>query len=482
MNKTNRVTTAPTTIVWLRQDLRLTDQPALNAAAARGAVIPVFIWAPEEEGNWAPGIASRWWLHHTLAALDADLRRLGSRLVLRRGPTLAALRALIDATGADAVYWNRRYEPAAIARDQCVKHSLQSAGLAARSFHGSLLYEPWTITKKSGGPFQVFTPFWKTCLAQEPPAAPTTAIDDLPRPAHWPAGDDPDDLQLLPRAEQPAGLAATWVPGSQGARRQLDRFVADALPGYAETRDHIADEGISRLSPHLHFGELSPRQVWAAVAAAQPAPVAAGHDPFLRQLGWREFAHHLLYHFPHTPERPLRTAFEHFAWQPATRALHAWQRGRTGVPLVDAAMRQLQHEGWMPNRARMVVASYLTKNLLISWREGAAWFWDTLVDADLANNTLGWQWTAGCGSDAAPYFRVFNPVSQAEKFDPQGDYIRRWIPELRALPQPWPFKPWEAPSNLRTRQPAEHYPAPLVDLRFSRERALRLYQRMRQEN
>ncbi len=472
----------PTTIVWLRQDLRLADQPALNAAAARGAIVPVFIWAPEEEGNWAVGQAGSWWLHHALAGLDADLRRLGSRLVLRRGPTLATLQALIDATGADAVYWNRRYEPAAIARDKRVKHGLQSGGHMARSFNGSLLYEPWTITKKSGGPFQVFTPFWKTCLAQNPPTAPTAAVNSLAHPAHWPNSDNLDDLQLIPHSAEHAGLAATWVPGSKGAQRQLGRFIRDALSGYAETRDHIADEGISRLSPHLHFGELSPRQVWAAVAAAYSTPAAADHDPFLRQLGWREFAHHLLYHFPHTPEQPLRSDFKRFAWQPDSRTLCAWQQGHTGVPLIDAAMRQLRHEGWMPNRARMVVASYLTKNLLTPWREGAAWFWDTLVDADLANNTLGWQWTAGCGADAAPYFRIFNPVSQAEKFDPQGNYIRRWIPELRALPQPWSFKPWEAPSSLRSRQLTQHYPAPLIDLRFSRERALRLYQQMRENS
>ena len=472
----------PTSIVWLRQDLRLADHPALNAAAARGAVLPVFIWAPEEEGHWAPGGASRWWLHHSLAALDTDLRSLGSRLVLQRGPTLATLWRLIDATGADAMYWNRRYEPAAIARDQFIKCDLQSSGLKARSFNGSLLYEPWSITKRRGGPFQVFTPFWKTCLAQEPPAASTAVIDNLAHPRHWPAGDNLDDLQLLARAPRPTDLGDTWVVGSEGARQQLDRFVDDALAGYGETRDHIADEGISRLSPRLHFGELSPRQVWAAVAATHPTPLAAQRDPFLRQLGWREFAYHLIYHFSHTPEQPLRSDFERFAWQPDASALRAWQQGRTGVPLVDAAMRQLRHEGWMPNRARMVVASYLTKNLLIPWNEGAAWFWDNLVDADLANNTLGWQWTAGCGADAAPYFRIFNPVSQAEKFDPNGEYIRRWIPELRALPQPWPFKPWEAPGSLRSQQPAKYYPVPLVDLRLSRERALHLYQQMRQDN
>ena len=466
------------TLVWFRKDLRLADHPALWAAAKRGAVIPVFIWAPEEEGAWSPGAASHWWLHHALDCLDRELQHLGSRLLLRRGPTAAVLLSLVREGNADAVYWNRRYEPVAVARDARVTRCLKQQGIGVKSFEGALLHEPGTVMTKSGGPFQVFTPFWKACLAQGPPEAPLPKPAVLQNPATWPQGNDLDYLKLKPRVDWAAGLRTAWAPGSQGGQTRLERFVATAHETYQEDRDRVDLEGFSRLSPHLHFGEVSPRQVWAAVARVHSAQGALG-DPFLRQIGWREFAHHLLCHFPHTPEKPLRASFKAFPWERNEAVLKCWQQGQTGVPLVDAAMRHLWHEGWMPNRARMVVASYLTKNLLMSWQAGAAWFWDTLVDADLANNTFGWQWTAGCGADAAPYFRIFNPVSQAVRYDPDGDYIRRWVPALRPLPPPWLFKPWEASAAVQA-SVGTAYPEPLVDLRFSRERALHAYQKMRQ--
>lgn len=432
------------TIVWFRLDLRLTDNPALEAARLRGGpIIPVFIWAPEEEHPWSPGAASRWWLHHSLAALDADLRARGSRLILRRGPSLQTLQALLRETGAEAVYWNRRYEPALIARDTQIK-----AALSAQSFNSALLVEPWEMKT-----YRVFTPFWRAVLAKgisvdRIPPAPR----NLPTPANWPKSLPLEELELLPKIDWAAGLRAAWQPGEAGAQEQLRRFVKAAVTRYTAERDRPDLPATSRLSPHLHFGEIGPRQVWAAVA---PIADSSGWG-FLRQLGWREFAHHLLYHFPHTTDQPMRPEFEQFPWQTDPERLRAWQRGRTGFPLVDAGMRELWTTGWMHNRVRMVVASFLVKDLLIPWQEGARWFWDTLVDADLANNTLGWQWTAGCGADAAPYFRVFNPASQAEKFDPHGEYVRRWVPEAGT----------------------PDYPLPIVDHDEARRRALQAFERL----
>jgi deoxyribodipyrimidine photo-lyase len=389
-------------ILWFRLDLRLADNPALAAAVKRGAVVPVFVWAPEEEGAWPPGAASRWWLHHSLQSLASDL----GGLVIRRGPSLDALRQLVKETGATAVFWNRRYEPALIARDTKVKQALLADGLKIESFNSALLFEPWELK-----PYKVFTPFYRTCLAKGIPPArtPRRAVRVVPA-----ASLQLDELKLLPKLNWATGFH--WQPGEAGARAQLRQFTPT---GYRTNRDLPAVAGTSCLSPHLHFGEISPRQVWHAVANAD----------YRRQLIWREFAHHLLYHFPHTAEKPLRPDFENFPWRKDAKALKAWQRGRTGYPLVDAGMRELWTTGWMHNRVRMVAASFLVKDLLIPWQQGAKWFWDTLVDADLANNTLGWQWVAGCGADAAPFFRIFNPATQAEKFDPQNTYIRRWVKE-----------------------------------------------------
>ena len=474
----------PPAIVWFRQDLRLGDNPALQAACRRGGpVVPVFVWAPEEEGAWPPVGASRWWLHQSLARLAEEFLKQGAVLVIRQGPSLAELQSVAKATGADAVFWNRRYEPASIARDRQVEEALRAAGLQTQTTNAALLHEPWTIQNKAGRPFQVFTPFWRTCLAAAAPAEPLPAPRCLTASAAKPASLPLAALELEPKLNWTAGLRAAWRPGTVGANAELQRFLRDGLLAYSDGRNRPDLVGTSRLSPHLHFGEISPRQVWQAAkrfAESQSIPASAWRRwQFLTEIGWREFAHHLLSHFPHTPEQPLRAEFARFPWRENPAWLHAWQRGQTGYPLVDAGMRELWSTGWMHNRVRMVVASFLVKNLLLPWQEGARWFWDTLVDADLANNTLGWQWTAGCGADAAPFFRVFNPVSQGEKFDPEGNYVRRWVPELARLPGAWIHQPWQAPTAALAASGVElgrTYPRPIVSHLISRELALEAYQ------
>lgn len=387
-------------------------------------------------------------------SLEAELRRYGSRLVIRRGPSLAALTALVRETGAGAVLWNRRYEPAVVERDVNIQEILRADGLTVADFNAGLLFEPWEVHTKQGNPFKVFTPFWKACLSLPEPPAPLGAPKKLPLPATWPQTLPLADLELEPKRDWASGMRAAWSPGTRGAAVQLERFLEKALPRYVDARDRPALEGTSRLSPHLHFGEISPRQIWHAVRGRrQPGRkggMAHGQDAYLRQLGWREFAHHLLYHFPHTTDHPLRPEFANFPWREDRDSLRAWQRGRTGYPLVDAGMRELWSTGLMHNRVRMVAASFPVKHLLLPWQAGARWFWDTLVDADPANNSLGWQWVAGCGADAAPYFRIFHPVHQGEKCDPNGEYVRRWVPELRKLDVPWIHKPWEASPAVLT--------------------------------
>ncbi len=438
-------------MVWFRQDLRLSDNPAIAAALERRSpVIPVFIWAPEEEGAWPPGAASRWWLGRSLAQLGEELEKRGSRLIVRRGPTAETLGRLLAESGATAVFWNRRYEPAAVARDSQLQSQLRGRGLLAESFNGSLLFEPSTVLNQNGQPFQIFTAFWRACLAKPAPQSSANAPKRLLSPDNWPRSLNLPELGLEPAADWASGFQEVWQPGESGAARQLKRFVREALVDYPVKRDRPGVAGTSRLSPHLHFGEISPGQVWrAALGMMNEDPVAC--QAYLRQIGWREFAYYLLHHHPESPHQALRHEFDDFPWRLDPKRLEAWKRGRTGYPLVDAGMRELWRTGWMHNRVRMVVASFLVKHLLIGWQEGAAWFWDTLVDADLANNSLGWQWVAGCGADAAPYFRIFNPSIQAEKFDPQGEYRRRWVPELEA---------------------GQKYPPPIVDHNAARDRAL----------
>ena len=487
MDGLKRSTATASSILWIRLDFRVVDNPALVAALQRGApVIPLFIGSTNEEGEWSAGGASQWWLHQSLCSIDLSLRQLGSQLTVRSGPTLETLRNVIHETGASAVFWNRRYEPAIIARDKRIKESLRADGITAESFNAALLNEPWEIQNKSGKPFQVFTPFWKHCLTKPDPDEPLPAPTLIPAPAQFPKSLTIDSLGLQPRINWTSGIKAAWQPGEAGARAALKRFLQDAFENYSETRNRPDKVGTSRLSPHLHFGEISPRQVWhglRAEAVKRGWPVERWRgSQFLAEVGWREFAHHLLFHFPHTPTEPLRPDFKRFSWRKDAPWLKAWQKGQTGYPIVDAGMRELWETGWMHNRVRMIVASFLVKDLLLSWQDGARWFWDTLVDADLAQNTLGWQWTAGCGADAAPYFRVFNPTSQGEKFDPRGDYVRRWCPELAKQPDAWIHKPHNAPPEVLRAvgiRLGETYPEPIVNHAIAREVALEAFAKLK---
>jgi deoxyribodipyrimidine photo-lyase len=468
------------TLLWFRQDLRVSDNPALLAAIEIGApVVPVFIFAPGEEGMWAPGGASRWWLHHSLERLSEDLRRLGSRLILRAaGDSLAELLMLARECQCTQVLWNRRYEPCSVARDRRVKAALSSAGLQPRSFNGALLHEPWEVANKGGKPYRVFSAFWRHCLTLPEPQAPAGDPSSMPAPLRWPESVALPALDLQPRIDWARGIDAAWAPGSAAAHASLRQFLQAGFSAYQPNRDRPDMAGTSRLSPHLHFGEISPRQVWHEVrrfALARGQHSSWRDSQFLTELGWREFAHHSLYHFPSLPEQPLNPAFAAFPWKNDPPSLRAWQRGATGYPIVDAGMRQLWKTGWMHNRVRMIAASFLVKDLLLSWNEGARWFWDTLVDADLANNSLGWQWVAGCGADAAPYFRIFNPVSQATRFDPNGTYVRDWVPELGRLPSEWIHQPWMASSEALSEAGVElgvNYPHRLVDHHQARLTAL----------
>jgi deoxyribodipyrimidine photo-lyase len=468
------------TLLWFRQDLRVSDNPALLAAIKSGApVVPVFIFAPGEEGIWAPGGASRWWLHRSLERLDEDLRRLGSRLILRAAAdSLAELIMLARECQATQVLWNRRYEPNSVARDQRVKAALSSAGLEPRSFNGALLHEPWELANKAGKPYRVFSAFWRHCLTLPEPQAPANDPSHIPAPAHWPESLPLSALALEPRIDWARGMAATWRPGSAAALAALRQFLQEGFSVYQGNRDRPDMAGTSRLSPHLHFGEISPRQVWHETrrfALARGQHSSWRDSQFLTELGWREFSHHSIFHFPSLPEQPLNAGFAEFPWKTDPLALRAWQSGATGYPIVDAGMRQLWTTGWMHNRVRMIAASFLVKDLLLSWNEGARWFWDTLVDADLANNSLGWQWVAGCGADAAPYFRIFNPVSQATRFDPNGTYIRDWVPELARLPSEWIHQPWVASTEALSEagvQLGVNYPHRLVDHHQARLMAL----------
>lgn len=462
----------PNAIVWFRDDLRLADNPALKAALDSGYTpIPVYVHAPDEEGDWVPGAASNAWRHRSLQALDEALRKRGSRLRRFLGPSLPILEMLADASRADAVFWNRRYEPAIEQRDTAIKRALRKRGLRVDSYNAALLFEPWQLETKTGNPYKAFTAFWKSALS----AWPTLKLWDPParlqhtNDAAIPAGVALDALKLAPMSGWDADFWKLWLPGERGAQAALRQFENGALGHYSQQRDLPAQRGSSRLSPHLHFGEISVQRVVARLQQAS-APVQA--QAAIRELGWREFSYHLMHHFPHSIDRNLNLRFDDFRWaSPDQALLDHWRHGTTGIPIVDAGMRELWHTGWIHNRVRMIVASYLTKHMRIHWRHGARWFWDTLVDADLANNTQGWQWTAGTGADAAPYFRVFNPVLQAQKFDPQGVYIAHWVPELAGLPAAARIQPWLYPEFLRGA--AGNYPQrPLVDLQAGRDAAL----------
>ncbi|GAA2074427.1 deoxyribodipyrimidine photo-lyase [Pseudolysinimonas kribbensis] len=446
-------------VVWLRDDLRIADNPALRAGVDRGGpVVALYVLDDESPGIRPLGGATRWWLHHSLAALDDAVASRGGRLVLRRGPAAAVVPTVVAETGAGAVFWNRRYG-ASREIDARLKATLRADGVEVASFAANLLHEPWTVATGRGGAFQVFTPFWRAAQ-QLPVREPVPTPREVPGPRQV----DSEELHawaLLPtRPDWAAGLRARWEPGEDAAHRRVERFATEVLADYHE-RDIPAQEATSLLSPRLRFGELSPVQLWHRVHGELSAAARRNVGAFLRELGWREFDASILYHRPDVAERNVRAEFDAFPWQPPREAeLAAWQQGRTGIPLVDAGMRELWTTGYLPNRVRMVVASFLVKNLLADWRIGEAWFWDTLVDADEADNPANWQWVAGSGADAAPYFRVFNPELQARRFDPHGEYVRRWVPEAGT----------------------DAYRTPIVDLAASRADALAAFEHMRAAN
>lgn len=471
-----------TALVWLRRDLRLTDNPSLRYALDHAdAVIPVYVHAPDEDGAWAPGAATHWWLHHSLTAHTEKLAKRGSRLIVRKGASLPQLRELIRETGATLLVWSRMYDPIPGARDHQVEAALRD-DIEIQITNAALLFEPGSVLNGEQKPYRVFTPFWRVAATKlDRIDAPWRAPKSIAAPAKWPASQSIGDLKLLPTIDWARGFTKDWEPGEAGALRQLKKFT-EHLGAYGAARDRPDQDGTSRMSPHLHFGEIGPRQIVAEMLGEDRRGKAAS-DGYLRQIGWREFAHQLLFHFPHTMDRSLDERFERMTWSRSRVSLRAWQRGQTGYPLIDAGMRQLWQTGWMHNRVRMIVASFLIKNLQHHWVDGARWFWDTLVDADLANNTMGWQWTAGCGADAAPYYRIFNPMLQSGRYDPQHRYIREWVPELGRLPDTFIHEPWTASKEVLAAAGVtlgKNYPRPIVDFKISRDAALAGYQRIRE--
>ncbi len=470
-------------LLWLREDLRFDDNPAMRAAAATGQPVAcVFVLDDDTPGEMKMGGAQRWWLHHSLTAFSEDLKTREGALILRRGDARHIIPQLTEELGASDVFWNRRYMRWQTEADSDIKKELKDAGRGAESFNGRLLYEPWEIETKSGDPYRVFTPFWKNLQAKGEVREALPRVDKLTAPSSLPASDKLEDWDLLPtRPDWATGFGPVWSPGEKGARARLREWLKDEAARYKDTRNRPDLDETSRLSPHLHFGEISPVTIWHDVQAGIKAgdiPEEQGHT-FLSEVAWREFSYHLLYYQPQMTEEPLQEKFADFEWVTDKMALTAWQKGQTGYPIVDAGMRQLWQTGWMHNRVRMIVASFLIKDLLIHWREGMAWFWDTLVDADQANNTASWQWVAGCGADAAPYFRIFNPTTQGEKFDPVGDYIRKFVPELSGLPAKYIHDPSNAPKDVLKEagiRLGETYPAPIVDHKKAREDALSRYQ------
>lgn len=464
-------------IVWFRQDLRVADNPALaSACAAGGPVVALYVLDDGAPGEWAPGGAARWWLHHSLAALKARLGEFGIPLILRRGDAADIVTSLVEEIGAAGVHWNRCYEPYAIRRDAALKASLKDSGIDTRSFNAALLYEPWTVKTKAGGFFKVYTRFWHAVRDAGDPEPPRGAPAYRQSSAAVPKipSDALDSWTLLPtRPDWAGGLRDRWQPGEAAAMAHFEAFLDGGLKGYKDGRNFPAQTVTSTLSPYLHFGDIGPRQVWKMVV--DKAGWTADSETFLKEVVWREFAYHVFYHLPDLPAEPMYDRFAEFPWQDDPAALAAWQAGRTGYPMVDAGMRELWQTGHMHNRVRMITASFLVKHLLQPWQAGEAWFWDTLVDADLAVNAFSWQWVAGCGADAAPYFRIFNPIIQGAKFDPDGSYIRTYVPEIAALPDKYLFAPWEAPEDILADAGivlGKTYPHPIVAHGAARDRAM----------
>jgi deoxyribodipyrimidine photo-lyase len=471
----------PINLLWFRQDLRLADNPALQAAAESGSLLPIYILDDVNAGDWKMGAASRVWLQQSLTALNQSL---DGKLQFFRGDARSIIASLVNSLPVVAVFWNRCYEPWRIERDSQIKSDLAATGVESHSFNGGLLWEPWTVSKSDGSPYRVFTPYYqKGCLSLPAPRQTISAPKKLNLQDSAVDGSLPlSALDLLPARDWHLSLSENWQVGEVAASRKLDHFCESSLQNYRQGRDFPALESTSQLSPHLHFGELSPQQAWHRIdnAAMQVGGDGAAH--FQRELGWREFSYYLLYHFPQLPERNFNPRFDSFEWAEDEAGMRSWQRGQTGFPIVDAGLRELWQTGYMHNRVRMIVASFLIKNMLIHWRHGANWFWDCLADADLASNSASWQWCAGSGADAAPYFRIFNPLLQSEKFDPQGEYLVRYCPELESLPTRYRHKPWHAPAEGLHSAGIElgvDYPRPILDLKATRERALERFKALR---
>ncbi|WP_114009327.1 cryptochrome/photolyase family protein [Cohaesibacter intestini] len=466
-------------IHWFRQDLRLGDNPALTKAVEAGALLPIFILDDEAAGDHSVGGARRWWLHKSLEDLN---RQLHGHLRLYRGKAEEIVPRLAALYGAKCVSWTRCYEPWRIKRDKAIAEQLKSMGCENLRLNGSLLWEPWTISKADKTPYRVFTPFFrKGCLQAPPPPEPIAAPEGIDYCAA--KADDGavalDTLGLMPSIPWHKEMDSLWDVSEAGALDVLETFLSGGLKGYKEGRNFPAKRHVSRLSPYLANGQISPNQIWHAASDVGDDAPSNDLDHFRSELAWREFSYHLLFHNPDLPHQPLQEKYKAFDWVDAPGWLTAWQQGQTGIPIVDAGMRELWRTGYMHNRVRMIVGSFLVKNLRLDWRLGEAWFWDCLLDADLANNSASWQWISGCGADAAPYFRVFNPVLQGEKFDKAGDYTRHYVPELADLPDKFLFKPWDAPLLVLKEAGVslgKTYPMPIVDLKQSREAALLAFQ------
>ena len=463
-------------IHWFRQDLRITDNPSLETAAEFDAVLPIYILDDENSQEFKMGSASRWWLHNSLQSLNESLD--GKLSIYSQNPEIV-IQELLKKYEVKAVFWNRCYEPWRIDRDIDIKAYLDDKNIENKSFNSHLLWEPWEVSKDDGTPYRVFTPYYKKgCLNAEEPRLPSKnlKIDTI---FYDQDCEQIDTLDLLPRINWYSQIQEAWKPGEEGAQKRLDQFLEEGLLDYKEGRNFPFKENVSRLSPHLHFGEISPNEVWyQAKTKESVSGIQKSLEHFLSELGWREFSYYLLYHFPSLPKQNFQAKFNKFPWIKNESFLESWQKGETGYPIVDAGMRELWQTGYMHNRLRMVVGSFLVKNLLIDWREGEDWFWDCLVDADLASNSAGWQWVAGSGADAAPYFRIFNPVTQGLKFDPEGEYTKKYVPELKLLPNKFLFSPWEAPKEILEKAGIElgkDYPEPIVDLKYSRELALEAF-------
>lgn len=468
-------------IIWLRKDLRLHDHPGFAQAIEQGyEIIPIYIW-DESEHRWQEGGASRWWLHHALVDLQDQVSKLGGKVFIHpieKGYTVSDfLIKLIKQYGADAVYWGRRYEPEIVERDQSIKALLKEDGYDVCSFNNHLMFEPHTVENKSGKHFKVFTPFWKHCLIREVEGLTEISTEQWAN-ANWcnvPSRETVEDLELLPNIPWDKEFYKLWKPQRKEGLARLAEMVKSKYKTYNDQRDIPSMDGTSQLSPYLQWGQISAREVYHAFSQSYTEAAEKG---YLRQLFWREFSYHLMFNEPHTPEKPLRPEYEQFPWENNEVFLTAWKKGQTGFPIVDAGMRQLWQTGWMHNRVRMIVGSLLVKHMLQDWREGASWFWDTLVDADLANNTMGWQWIGGSGADASPYFRIFNPIIQGEKFDPDGSYVRKYCPELKDVPNAYLHKPWEMPELELAAAGVilgKTYPEPVISHQEGREKALAAY-------